>query len=350
MNGSTVDWALLFFIYCVIGWIWESCFVSISRHAWVNRGFLYGPWLPIYGTGALLILLVTRPVRASAPLVFLLGMASATALEYVIGAAMERLFHMRYWDYSKRPFNLDGYICLRSSLGWGLFSVLLVRFVNPPIQRLVASVPALMAEPLALALVALFTVDTVKSVQAALDLKALLASITEHSQVLAAIEARVAEAAGQLEHGSESFMQKVREWEGVLAQEPERLLEQAQTKLQSRAEAFAQRLSRQREEDLRRISEQERKLSLLMEEIGRQSRAPRERERWDRVSSSLEPFRAALQRVKSESQARSSSDYRRGVSLLERNPGTVSGRYRDALSHISRLKSGSRSEKGEGQG
>jgi len=72
--------------------------------------------LPIYGTGAVIILLATIPVRDSLWLVFLLGMLAATALEYVTGAAMEALFKVRYWDYSKQPFNLNGYICLTSSL------------------------------------------------------------------------------------------------------------------------------------------------------------------------------------------------------------------------------------------
>ena len=75
--------------------------------------------LPIYGTGAVIILLATIPVRDSLWLVFLLGMLAATALEYVTGAAMEALFIVRYWDYSKQPFNLNGYFCLTSSLAWG---------------------------------------------------------------------------------------------------------------------------------------------------------------------------------------------------------------------------------------
>lgn len=123
--------ALFFFLYCFLGWVWESCYVSAKRRQWVNRGFLHGPMLPIYGTGAVIILLATIPVRDSLWLVFLLGMLAATALEYVTGAAMEALFKVRYWDYSKQPFNLNGYICLTSSLAWGAFSILLVRFLHP---------------------------------------------------------------------------------------------------------------------------------------------------------------------------------------------------------------------------
>ena len=112
---TTGQWVLLFFFYCFCGWVWESCYVSIRQRRWVNRGFLHGPVLPIYGSGAIIILFVTLPVRQDLRLVFLLGTAAATALEYVTGAVMERLFQMRYWDYSSQPFNLHGYICLTSS-------------------------------------------------------------------------------------------------------------------------------------------------------------------------------------------------------------------------------------------
>ena len=131
---SLGQWLLFFFLYCFLGWVWESCYVSAKRRQWVNRGFLHGPMLPIYGTGAVIILLATIPVRDSLWLVFLLGMLAATALEYVTGAAMEALFKVRYWDYSKQPFNLNGYICLTSSLAWGAFSILLVRFLHPPVE------------------------------------------------------------------------------------------------------------------------------------------------------------------------------------------------------------------------
>ena len=80
------------------------------------------PMLPISGFGALAVLISTIRVRDSIPLIFLFGMVGATLLEYVTGAVMERLFNVKYWDYSNQKFNLNGYICLTSSLGWGLFS------------------------------------------------------------------------------------------------------------------------------------------------------------------------------------------------------------------------------------
>ena len=89
---SPGQWALLFFFYCLCGWVWESCYVSAKQHHWVNRGFLHGPLLPIYGSGAIIILFVTLPVADNLWLVYILGLLAATALEYVVGARMERLF------------------------------------------------------------------------------------------------------------------------------------------------------------------------------------------------------------------------------------------------------------------
>ena len=140
------QWALLFFFYCFCGWVWESCYVSARQRQWVNRGFLHGPLLPIYGSGAIIILFVTLPVADNLWLVYVLGMLAATLLEYVVGAVMEQLFKVRYWDYTKQPCNLHGYICLTSSIAWGFFSILLVRFIHPPIDRLLHKLADLLDE------------------------------------------------------------------------------------------------------------------------------------------------------------------------------------------------------------
>ena len=78
------QWALLFFFYCFCGWVWESCYVSARQRQWVNRGFLHGPLLPIYGSGAIIILFVTLPAADNLWLVYVLGMLAATLLEYVV--------------------------------------------------------------------------------------------------------------------------------------------------------------------------------------------------------------------------------------------------------------------------
>ena len=185
------QWLLFFYLYCFLGWVWESCYVSLKQRRWVNRGFLHGPLLPIYGFGAVLILWATLPVRGSLALIFLLGMAAASALEYVTGAAMEALFKVRYWDYSNQPFNLNGHICLACSLAWGAFSILLVRVLHPPLEDLVLWLPGFLTDVLACGLTIYTTADTVRSFQAAMDLREVLTRLTEENEDLRRLARRV---------------------------------------------------------------------------------------------------------------------------------------------------------------
>ena len=157
---TPLQWLLIFFVYSVLGWVWESCYVSVKSKRWVNRGFLHGPWLPIYGSGAVVVLLVTLPAQGRPALIFLLGMIGATVLEYVTGESMEKLFHMRYWDYSDKPLNVNGHICLGVSIGWGVFSLVLLYVLHPPVEDLVLWLPVPVAQVLALCLTATFAEDT----------------------------------------------------------------------------------------------------------------------------------------------------------------------------------------------
>lgn len=184
-------WLLLFYLYCFIGWIWESCYVSLKKHKWINRGFLKGPLLPIYGSGAVVVLISTLTVENNLLLVFVIGMISATILEYITGVAMEKLFHVRYWDYSKEPFNINGHICLISSLAWGVFSVLLVRFVNPNIERLVIIIPNGISEVISYIITVFITIDAVQSFNEAMDLKKILIKFTERNDAINNIKKRI---------------------------------------------------------------------------------------------------------------------------------------------------------------
>lgn len=115
------QWTLYFFLYAFAGWVWESAYVSVLSQQWVNRGFLHGPFIPIYGFGALLILMMTYSVRHHAAAVFFVGMIGATILEYGTGIVLDRLFHIRLWDYSLAVWNFQGYISVISSIFWGGF-------------------------------------------------------------------------------------------------------------------------------------------------------------------------------------------------------------------------------------
>lgn len=174
---SLQQWLLFFFIYCFLGWCWESAYVSVKKRKWVNRGFLNGPFLPIYGFGALAILAATLPVRKFPVLVYLFGMLGATLLELVTGICMESLFHVRYWDYSNQKFNFKGHICLGSSIAWGFFSLAMIYGFHKTIERLVLGLPYHFSNVAAFILTAIVASDFAVSFKTAMELRDLLDSI-----------------------------------------------------------------------------------------------------------------------------------------------------------------------------
>lgn len=139
---SISEGLLYFILYSILGWICETVFCSVSQKQPVNRGFLKGPYCPIYGFGAMVILLVSRPVIQYPILVFLVSMLSATALEYLTSWILETVFQIRWWDYSDRRFNLNGRVSLKFSLLFGIMGWVTVCFLNPALAELLSVIPA----------------------------------------------------------------------------------------------------------------------------------------------------------------------------------------------------------------
>lgn len=239
------QWLLFFFIYSFIGWVWESCYVSVRKRHWVNRGFMHGPMLPIYGSGALTVLVSTLGVRDSIPLIFLCGMLGATLLEYVTGAVMERLFRVRYWDYSNQKLNLHGYICISSSLCWGCFSVLLVRVIHRPIEDVVLGLPLIVVDVAAFVLTAVASVDLTQSFNEAMDLKRILVYLEESKKQLGTqLEEGKEKLAAQLEEGRERLGAQLEEGRERLEAQLEERKEQLEARLEERRERLARLLKR----------------------------------------------------------------------------------------------------------
>ena len=123
-----------FFIYSFLGWVWESCYVSVMEKKLVNRGFVAGPVCTIYGFGAVIVYLILKPVSGNLPLLYLGGVIVPTILEYLTAVLMEHIFHTSWWDYSNKRFQFQGRICLEASLGWGAFSVILFYVFQPVVE------------------------------------------------------------------------------------------------------------------------------------------------------------------------------------------------------------------------
>lgn len=200
---TPVQWLLLFYIYCFFGWCFESAYVSACQRRFVNRGFVRLPLLPIYGTGALCILLFCLPYRGNYPLVFVLGVIFPTILEYIVGWSMERLFKMTYWDYSNKKINLHGYICLSSSIAWGVLSLLLIHLIHPPIERLLSHIPPLIGWILVIPVSIVFAADFIVAFRTAFNLRHVLEDLerlrTQLDETRVQLELARAEARDQFE-------------------------------------------------------------------------------------------------------------------------------------------------------
>ena len=133
-----VNLVLLFFVYAIAGWCMEVCLKYRQYHRFINRGFLTGPWLPIYGFGAVLITLAVNliaGVEHSIGTTFLISFMLCGAVEYVSSWIMEKRFHARWWDYSQKPMNLNGRVWIGNLMLFGLAGVLVDNIANPLLLR-----------------------------------------------------------------------------------------------------------------------------------------------------------------------------------------------------------------------
>jgi len=178
------DLALYFFMFGFCGWACECIYCSLDQKKLVNRGFLNGPICPVYSFGGLLVVYVLEPVQDNIVLLFLLGMVSTTALEYLTSLTLEKLFKTSWWDYSNFPLNIGGRVCLLFSLIFGALSVVAVRLLYPPFAAIVGRIPAQVKPWLVWGLLAVFVADCVATVQAILTLNGKLAELRRITQEL----------------------------------------------------------------------------------------------------------------------------------------------------------------------
>ena len=134
--------------------------------------------LPLYGTGAVMMLWVSLPVRDQPLLVYLFGVLAATALEYVTGYVMERLFKMKYWDYSNQKFQINGYICLTSSIAWGFLTIFLTEVIHEPVAKFILALNPAAESAILLVVSGGFLADVVQSTREALALGQVLETMT----------------------------------------------------------------------------------------------------------------------------------------------------------------------------
>lgn len=134
---------LIFFIYSFLGWMIETINCSImAKKKILNRGFLIGPYIPIYGTGALVMILFLTEYKKDPFVLFCMAVVYCSLIEYITSYLMEKLFLARWWDYTHEKFNLNGRICLKNSLLFGVLGVILMYVIHPSVELLLAKVPS----------------------------------------------------------------------------------------------------------------------------------------------------------------------------------------------------------------
>lgn len=158
--------AFYFLIYSFLGWCMEVVFCSIDTGKFVNRGFLNGPLCPIYGFGAVILILILTPIAGNLLVLYVGSVLLTSALELVTGFLLKKLFHTSWWDYSDQRFNLGGYICLKFSLLWGLAGIVLMRVLHPLLSGLVDMIPHVLGIILLIVAYAAVITDAVVTVNA----------------------------------------------------------------------------------------------------------------------------------------------------------------------------------------
>jgi uncharacterized membrane protein len=185
---SFTELFLFFIIYSFSGWILETVFASINQEKFINRGFLTGFLCPIYGLGAILVIksslwvdVYIKGYYKEILLSVLFSVILVTALEYITGFILEKLFNCKWWDYSDNYANINGYICLKYSLLWGFIAFLLVQVEHPLISKIVRNIPIEIKNHFAVFILLCFITDTIKSVIDALNLKNVILNYSNYT-------------------------------------------------------------------------------------------------------------------------------------------------------------------------
>lgn len=149
----------IFIIYAFIGWCTEVSYAALDRGIFVNRGFLNGPYCPIYGCGVVIVVAALTPLKDNLLILFAGSFLLTSILEYITGFILEKVFHNKWWDYSNKPFNLHGYVCLKFSIYWGLACTFIMDVIHPIIYKGITMIPHILGVVLLCIIMSAFAVD-----------------------------------------------------------------------------------------------------------------------------------------------------------------------------------------------
>lgn len=192
-----------FIIYAFFGWCLEVVYQAVEHGKFINRGFLNGPYCPIYGFGVMIVDASLEPLKNNIIVLYVGSVVLTSALELVTGFLLEKIFHEHWWDYSEEKFNLGGYICLKFSLLWGVACLVVVRLIFPMTESFVAHFPHTLGVILISIIIVGFVSDLIITVLAIIHIKRRIALLDDISAQMR----RLSDATGErLFEGVESFM------------------------------------------------------------------------------------------------------------------------------------------------
>ncbi|MDR0949896.1 MAG: putative ABC transporter permease [Lachnospiraceae bacterium] len=150
-----------FVLYSILGWFVESVYMSFCNRQITNRGFMKSPFCPIYGFGAVFGTAVLSPLKGNVILLYFTGAILATTFEFLVGKLMLRIFGKLWWDYSEKPFNYKGILCLESTVAWGFYAIGIVIFLHHRILNMIDLIPMTIGMRILVIVLLIVTVDFV---------------------------------------------------------------------------------------------------------------------------------------------------------------------------------------------
>lgn len=256
----------IFIIYAFLGWCTEVSYAALDRGIFVNRGFLNGPYCPIYGFGVVIVVTILTPLQDNLLLLFFGSFLLTSVLEYITGFLLEKVFHDRWWDYSNKPFNLHGYVCLKFSIYWGLACTFIMKVIHPIIYRGITWIPHTLGVVLLVIFMTVFIVDCCITVSTILKFNKRLKLMDEMAEKIHKLSDEIGEniyenVSGAIQK-SEEFQENHAELLDKLADTREDILELPQTakeKLAETTEEWKKELE-ERKKELAELSEKYEKL------------------------------------------------------------------------------------------
>lgn len=154
----------IFIIYAFIGWCTEVSYAALDTGKFVNRGFLNGSYCPIYGCGVVIVVAILTPLKENLLILFAGSFLLTSVLEYITGYILEKVFHNKWWDYSDKPFNIKGYVCLKFSIYWGLACTFIMDIIHPIIYAAIRFIPFVLGVVLLSIIMCVFAADCIITV------------------------------------------------------------------------------------------------------------------------------------------------------------------------------------------